>query len=56
MTQERLVDTEVAALILGLTQRRIQQLVHAGVLTNHGTTRTIRLQLDDIERFRLTCG
>lgn len=48
-----LVDSEVAAIMLRVTPRRIQQLVKDGCLTNHGTTRRIRLDLDEVERFRL---
>lgn len=50
-----LIDPEVAALLLRVTARRVQQLVKDGALTNHGTARKIRLRLDEVEAFRLRC-
>ena len=47
-----LVDTETAAIALGVTPRRIRQLVEAGKLTNHGTTRRIMLDVAELLRFR----
>jgi excisionase family DNA binding protein len=48
----RLVDTEAAALALGVSARRIRQLVQEGRLTNHGTTRRVLISLDELLNFR----
>lgn len=32
----KLIDTELAALILGVTERRVRQMVTEGKITNHG--------------------
>ena len=48
-----LIDSEVAALMLQVTPRRVQQLVKDGELQNHGTPRRILLLLDEVESFRL---
>lgn len=45
-----LIDTEVAALILNVTPRRVRQLITEGKLTNHGEPRRIRLDLDQVTR------
>ena len=47
-----LIDTAMAAVALGVTDRRIRQLVAAGKLTNHGTTRRILVKLEDVRDFR----
>ena len=47
-----LIDTAMAAVALGVTDRRIRQLVTAGKLTNHGTTRRILLNLEEVRDFR----
>lgn len=46
-----LISTSLAAVALGCTPRRIQQLVHDKKLTNHGTTRRIRLEVDEVYDF-----
>ena len=45
-----LIDTAMAGVALGLTSRRIRQLVAAGKLTNYGTTRRILVELDEVRR------
>lgn len=47
----RVIDTATAAVLLGCTPRRVQQLVQCGTLTNHGTTRRIRLDVDELSDF-----
>ena len=47
----RLIDAREAAVILGVTPRRIQQLVQTGALTNHGTPRRIQLEVDKVSDF-----
>ena len=47
-----LIDTETAAVALGVTARRIRQLVAAGRLTNMGTPRRILIPLSEVLRFR----
>lgn len=44
----RLVDTLTAALALGITDRAIRYRIAAGKLTNHGTPRRIRVDLDEL--------
>jgi hypothetical protein len=46
-----LINTSLAAVILGVTPRRIQQLVQAEELTNRGTPRHIRLSVDEVSDF-----
>ena len=43
-----LIDTAMAALVLGVTVRRVQQFVAQGDLTNHGNARQIRLDLQEV--------
>ncbi len=43
-----LIDTAMAAVVLGVTARRVQQFVAQGDLTNHGDARHIRLDLDEV--------
>lgn len=50
------IDCETAALLLGVTARRVQQLVKEGKLANQGTPRRIRVSLDEVEAFRLRCA
>lgn len=47
----RLIDSATAAVALGLTPRRIRQLVAAGRLKNYGTTRRILVSLDELTDF-----
>ena len=47
-----LVDTETAAIALGVTARRIRQLVAEGKLTNHGTARRILVDIAELQDFR----
>lgn len=47
----RLIDSATAAVLLGCTSRRVQQLVQCGSLTNRGTTRRIRLSVDEVSDF-----
>lgn len=51
-----MIDTEMAAVLLRVTPRRVQQLVRDGLLVNYGTPRRIMLKLDEVEVFRLGCG
>lgn len=43
-----LIDSAMAAVVLGCTRRRVQQLVADGTLTNHGTPRKVRLDLAEV--------
>ncbi len=45
----RLLDTRTVALALGCTDRHVRNLVARGVLTNHGTPRRIRIDLDEVQ-------
>jgi hypothetical protein len=47
-----LVDTETAAIALGVTARRVRQLVAEGKLTNHGTARRILVDIAELQDFR----
>ena len=47
-----LVDTDTAAIALGVTSRRIRQLVAEGKLTNHGTARRILVDIAELQNFR----
>lgn len=38
-----LIDTNLAAILAGVTPRTIRRWVHAGRLTNHGTPKHIRI-------------
>lgn len=42
------IDTEAAAVMLGVHPRTVRKMVAAGTLTNHGTTRRIRLDVDQV--------
>jgi hypothetical protein len=44
----RLIDSATAAVALGLTDRRVRQLVNEGALTNLGTSRKIRLDVEQV--------
>lgn len=44
----RLVDTRIAALAAGITDRAIRYRIAKGTLTNHGTPRHIRVDLDEL--------
>ena len=44
----RLIDTDAAAVALGCTSRHVRRLVLDGDLTNRGTPRRIRLDVDDV--------
>lgn len=46
----KLIDTELAALILGVTQRRVRQMVGEGKITNQGTSTNFAYDLDAISR------
>ena len=46
----RLIDTAAAAVMLQCSERRIRRLVERGALTNHGTPRAIRVDLDELAR------
>jgi hypothetical protein len=48
----RLIDTATAAVALGVTARRIRQLVSEGKLTNNGTARRILIPLAEVLNFR----
>lgn len=48
-----LVDTTVAALAAGVTPRTIRRWIHTGRLTNHGTPRHIRINLDQLDDAQL---
>ena len=52
MTDGDLIDTETAAVALGVSARRVRQLVAAGKLTNKGTARRILIPLAEVLRFR----
>lgn len=47
-----LLDTEAAAKALGVTPRRIRQMVAEGKLTRHGTTRRLKVDLQELRDFR----
>ena len=47
-----LIDTETAAVALGVSARRIRQLVEQGKLTNYGTTRRILVNLAEVKDYR----
>jgi hypothetical protein len=47
----KLINSAMAAVILGVTPRRIQQLVQDGTLTNRGEPRRIRLSVDEVSDF-----
>lgn len=44
----RLIDTATAAAMIRCTPRHIRHLVERGTLTNHGKSRVIRIDLDEI--------
>lgn len=45
----QLIGSEMAAIMLGCSQRHIQNLVKQGALTNHsGQKRDIRLDVDEL--------
>lgn len=44
----KLIDTGVAAYILKVSVRRVQQFVAQGVLTNHGKAKRIVLDLAEV--------
>lgn len=46
-----LVDSEVAALALGVSVATLRRLVARGEITNHGTGRRIRVDLDELQTF-----
>ena len=50
----RLIDTAAAAVMLRCSERRIRRLVERGALTNHGTPRAIRVDLDELARLVAT--
>jgi len=45
-----LVDTQVAAVAVGVTRRTVQLWVAKGLLANHGTARRIRVDLNELAR------
>ena len=45
----RLIDTETAAYMIQSSERRIRRLVERGLLTNHGTPRTMLVDLDQLQ-------
>lgn len=47
-----LIDTEAAAVALGVTARRIRQMVAEGKLTRYGTPRRILVDLQELQDFR----
>jgi hypothetical protein len=49
-----LIDTAAAALILQMGQRQVRNLVADGTLTNHGTPRRIRLDIDEVDHHAQT--
>lgn len=48
-----LIDTGAAAVYLRVTQRTIRRMVTRGQLTNHGTSRAIRVDLDQLDQVNL---
>ena len=44
----RLIDTDTAAVALGCTGRHVRRLIRDGGLTNHGSERRIRLDVDEV--------
>lgn len=48
-----LIDSEVAALVLGCSIRQVQTLVKEGKLTNYGARHRLSLDLDDVTDRRL---
>jgi hypothetical protein len=45
-----LIDSEMAAVLLGVSVRRVRQMVDEGKITNHGDTRSFAFDLDAISR------
>lgn len=48
-----ILDTEMAGHVAGLSPRRIQQLVKAGEIPNHGKPRRILVRMSEVVR---VCG
>lgn len=46
-----LIDTAMAAVVLGVTVRHVQRFVAQGDLTNHGNGRHIRLDLAEVSNY-----
>ena len=46
-----LIDTAMAAVVLGVTVRHVQRFVAQGDLTNHGSDRQIRLDLAEVSDY-----
>lgn len=44
----RLVDAEAAAVACGMSAWTVRKAVRDGLLVNHGTARSYRLQLDEV--------
>jgi phage terminase Nu1 subunit (DNA packaging protein) len=45
-----LIDSEMAAVLLGVSVRRVRQMVDEGKITNHGDPRSFAFDLDAISR------
>ena len=43
-----LIDTATAAIAAGVTPRTIRRWIHNGRLTNHGTNRHIRININEL--------